>query len=864
MNEHRTIATGVLGCALVLNVFVYAGAADESAVPQWTEDQTAKGYVVFAHSTLARLGADYVPTRVAIVDKLSCTLAGNEFESLQLGVHAIGGDLNDITLEVETDIPVKVYHGGNAEVDARGFRKQPDRSTGVVWEPPDVVLHHGGTVGNVAAGKSINYWLTFHAPAETRAGPHISKIRIKPADKQATELNLEVHVRPFVLHRPRISIGIYYPQGLGDDQKWTATFKDMAEHGQTAIALYDYTSWMQVKKGKQGTLRYLRLAKSAGLAHADIPWVWLFGGGFDYMEDGKKAKGNQQSRIEAVTWLGAENRKQGWPEMVYYGSDEPIYPLPWLRPHFLPWRQVPMRLTTAMSAYAAYGHGDLHDVWIVHCPVITPHMRAEAGRMGAQLWMYSAAIRSWEPLRERYLTGIFTWSNKLLGSYLWAGPSYEQHWWPHGGSEPLPMTGWEMRREGVDDYRYFQMLEDCIATRPNEMLGVEAAGWLEAVRQRYTMNPHKVEPGTPLLLDEYDTIRAKAADYIERLGAVSEEGLKPPPVTSVKDEAKPFRDKSIDECISGLSSADVWQRRSAAWALFERGAEAATATKSLAGLLDDDDVRMVTLHALEAIGPDAYTAIPDIAAQLAHNDAFVRIGATYVLGAIGAYPREAPRMNPHELPPPAPTPAAKAVAEPLRTLLHDENPMVVQIAARALGRLGPAAESALPEAIAMLDDPHNQGSAVTLIAAMGSTAVQAVPKLIEQIETKDGAAPGQYTALGAIGPEAHEAVPVIEKWLATNPGYSERDRMLFALFYIRGENRDLDNLVTMMRDNELPDWKMKHLAIGFDALGSAAAPVVDEVRELMQSKYPKLHESQLMDSYYDKVAKGEGPRRMLP
>ena len=138
------------------------------------------------------------------------------------------------------------------------------------------------------------------------------------------------------------------------------------------------------------------------------------------------------------------------------------------------------------------------------------------------------------------------------------------------------------------------------------------------------------------------------------------------------------------------------------------------------------------------------------------------------------------------------------------------------------------------------------------------------PKLIEQIEAKNGAAPGQYIALGAIGPAAREAVPVIEKWLAASPGYSERDRMHFALFYIRGEKRDLDNLVTMMRDNELPDWKMKHLAIEFDALGAAAAPVVDEVRELMQSKYPKLHEGELMDPYYDKVAKGEGPRRMLP
>ena len=32
----------------------------------------------------------------------------------------------------------------------------------------------------------------------------------------------------------------------------------------------------------------------------------------------------------------------------------------------------------------------------------------------------------------------------------------------------------------------------------------------------------------------------------------------------------------------------------------------------------------------------------------------------------------------------------------------------------------------------------------------------------------------------------------------------------------------------MRRDNELRAWKMKHLAIGFDALGAAADPVLHQ------------------------------------
>ena len=816
-------------------------AAGEPQQEEWTASERDAGYVVFSHSTLERLGAEHVPNRAAIVKEMSCALAQNEFESLQIGVHAIGSDLKDLVLTVESDIEVRTYHG-------------------------QTTLNAGTSVPQLAAGKSTNFWLTFHATAQTCAGLQKGRVRVEAAGKQPTVIDLDIKVRPFVLNRPRISIGIYYPQGGGNDERWTATFRDMAEHGQTAIALYDYTPWMTVQAGEHGTLRYLRLAQSTGLLHADIPWVWLFGGGFDYVENGEKKKGNDQSRLEAVNWLRQHSGEKGWPELVYYGADEPPYPLSSLKPNFLPWRQVPMRLTTAMNGLAAYGHGDFHDVWIVHCPVITPQMRAEAERMGAQLWMYSCVIRQWEPLRERYLTGIFTWANKLLGSYLWAGPGYDQHWWPGGGNVPLPTIGWEMRREGVDDYRYMQMLEDCIAAKPQEMLAVEAAGWLEAVRQRYNMNPHQVEPGTPLPLDAYDTIRATAADYIEQLGAVSEDGLKPPLVTSLKDEAKDFRDKTLDQCIAGLSSADMWQRRSAAWALFERGTEAAPATGSLAGLLDEAEVRMVALHALEAIGPDAYAAVPKIAVLLDHNDAFVRLGAVAVLSAISAYPKEPPRTNPHEVPPPAPTPAAATVVEPLRTVLNDDYPLVGYTAARALARLGPVARGALPEAIAMLDDPDGsrRGAAWTLLAAIGPDAVAAVPKLIEMVEAKSGDAGGECTVLAAIGPAAVDAVPVLDKWAAANVGHHGRDRIIYALFCIRGERSDLDDLVAIMRDTDLPDWKMKHFGIWFEALGAAAAPVADDVRELLATKYPKWIEGKLMDPFFEKVKNGVGRRLLMP
>ena len=689
MKKYRILTAVIVACALLALGVEYATAAGQPPQPEWTQADTARGYVVFSHSTLSRVGPGYVPAREAIVDKVSCALAGNEYESLQLGVHAIESDLKDLHLEVESDLQVRVYHGGGAVGESKAGET-----------PLEMVLHNGGMISKVASGKSVNFWLTFHASRETPAGLHKGKIRIKADGRPATVLDLEVRVRPFVLNRPRIPIGIWYLQSRAQPEPLAkAVFRDMAEHGQTSVGLYDYMPLAEQKaaSGEQGVLRYLALAKPTGLAHPDIPWLWLTGGDWDYVEDGKKFTATQESKTKDAVWLNDELRKKGLPKLILYGGDEPRYPWPELREMFLPWREIPIRVGTAMDSRGAYGHSDLHDVWIVHCNVLTPEMRDEAARMGAQVWMYSCMTIPSETLRQRYLAGIFTWSNKVLGSYLWQGPGlYELFWWQEAGKGPIPMVGWETRREGVDDYRYLQMLEDCVAAKPDDTLAVEAAGWLEALRLRYNMNPLKVEPGLPLALGEYDSIRSKAADYIERLGSVSEEDLNAAPVTTLRDEAKPFRRKSVRQCIKGLSHRDWRVRRSAAWALFEMGPAAAPATASLADLLDDPQVRIPALRALEAIGPDAYTAVPQVASLLAHPDAYVRIGATYALGAIGGAPTESDQLTTR-----APDPPASLVVEPLRAVLNDDDPLVPKIAKRLLTKIGPVPqiEAGRPEPI---------------------------------------------------------------------------------------------------------------------------------------------------------------------
>ena len=82
-------------------------------------------------------------------------------------------------------------------------------------------------------------------------------------------------------------------------------------------------------------------------------------------------------------------------------------------------------------------------------------------------------------------------------------------------------VGYENRRDGIDDYRYLQMLEDAVAAKPDHTAAAEASEFLEALRIRVLETaPHKAKPDEPLAIAEYDAIRGQIADWITKIGPV--------------------------------------------------------------------------------------------------------------------------------------------------------------------------------------------------------------------------------------------------------------------------------------------------------------------------------------------------------
>ena len=735
--------------------------------PQWSDAEREKGHVVFQHSTLELLRKDHVPARETILrdwQSVSIDLARGEAESVYIGVHNIQGPpLIDTwaepTISDEDKLDVEVY-----------FR--------------DGEIHQlvpGKVIGRIPVGSTGGFWLTFSAGPDTPAGKHAVRLEIIPANhnRKMTILGLNVNVRPFALPRARASFAAYYALSItGIPMGWVrymtnapwreACYRNMAAYGMTDVDFRPLGP-MGAEAGEllldgdpnKGIARLdaeLALTAEAGLTDPETPVVILEG----------QTPRDADALAAFAPKLLEHAKKRGWPEPLIYTRDEPPYPAPDVRPYNVPFIGTPLRTVTSMGIHAAYGHGDVIDVWLMYGGHITPELRAEAGRLGVEVWTYSCHISSARPIHNRFYAGLYTWAHGAGGNWVWAYYRNLFHnrlvWSESADYEMFPRVGYESRRDGIDDYRYLQMLEDAIAAKPDDPVAREAQVFLDALRARIIdTDPHKAAPGKPLEIAEYDRVRRQIADYIEKIGPAPSRNHYPWRAPGLKDEAAAYRGKSIDECIAGLDADDDTARRSAAWALFERAAEADPATDALAEALADPEVRMPALRALEAIGPGAEAAAPQVTALLAHEDVFVRLGATYVLKAIG-----------------------ESAIEGLRKALQDESLHVAYIAGKAAAEIGPPARALVPELAANLEREkigttygHVDGAELA-IQALGPDAAAAIPKIVALYSSgrRPKMAASYIAMLTAIGPEAREFVREIVQSDALDDARKDRLRTL--------------------------------------------------------------------------------------
>ncbi len=282
------------------------------------------------------------------------------------------------------------------------------------------------------------------------------------------------------------------------------------------------------------------------------------------------------------------------------------------------------------------------------------------------------------------------------------------------------------------------------------------------------------------LRDENAMVRSLAAGALECMGSDAEAAV-PSLVEALRDEEQRVRLAAIDalgkigpaaESAIPVLRRIVLDNAAGAWtaidALGRIGTPAApTPTELLSH--KDADVRRFAAQEFARIGPDAKAAVPVLAKLLKDDDVDVRLEAAVALYAIdGRIDESTPvlveglKVSPRYVSGAVIRigPPAKAVLPALIKLVRETDDEQVRVrAVMALGYIGPEAKDAVP-LLLELAGPMEGVTWFPSIHALGLIGRPAVPALVETLTDPESPSREHAAdALGEMGPVAKDAIP---------------------------------------------------------------------------------------------------------
>lgn len=232
-------------------------------------------------------------------------------------------------------------------------------------------------------------------------------------------------------------------------------------------------------------------------------------------------------------------------------------------------------------------------------------------------------------------------------------------------------------------------------------------------------------------------------------------------------------DRQLTQLIEQVKRGD----RRAVAALVRHGA---AAVPGLASAIKDGDqsgketAAWALARIAAKVGEQARAAVPALGTALRSKDGILAAEAGRALGAIGA-----------------------AAVPELVEALKDGDPAARLHAARAVAKIGPAAKATSGPLLDVLKKsramPQVQDACMDALGALGPAAKTAVPELLKLGEARRKALdlPRLLVALGRIGPSAKEAVPFLTDVLDKEASPALKYHALIALARIDPSNRHI-------------------------------------------------------------------------
>jgi len=223
--------------------FVETRYIDDTPMPAVRPEEERRGYLVFERHWMDLVFPNSIPRRGEITGKLSVFAARGEYEPVTFCVRT----LRDISgLEVKAGALVSQSGERLAGPEVRIVRCAPRlwRGGGPLYEDGPVgvmnmpmYLEEAGAA-DVAAERTVQYWLTVKVGADAAAGVYSGEIGISCEGTEAHTLDLAVEVLPITLLEPEITLGFWdfaYQNYRGDIGSVDEVYRVMRRHGMNAL-----------------------------------------------------------------------------------------------------------------------------------------------------------------------------------------------------------------------------------------------------------------------------------------------------------------------------------------------------------------------------------------------------------------------------------------------------------------------------------------------------------------------------------------------------------------------------------------------------------------------------------------------------
>ena len=231
--------------------FVETRYVDETPMPSLRPEEEGRGYVVFRRYWMDLVFPNSIPKRGEITEKLEAFVSRGEYEPVTFCVRAVR-ELKG--LDVKAGELVSAGGDRLAAPEVRIVRCSPRMSPGNA-DYGRGPLYEGGPIGvmemptyleearaaDVAAGTTVQYWLTMHVDADAGAGVYQGDIEITQEGGSAHTLSLTVQVSPVTLLEATVALGFWdfqeEPYG-GEIGTVAEVYETMQRHGMNAVVTH--------------------------------------------------------------------------------------------------------------------------------------------------------------------------------------------------------------------------------------------------------------------------------------------------------------------------------------------------------------------------------------------------------------------------------------------------------------------------------------------------------------------------------------------------------------------------------------------------------------------------------------------------